>query len=566
MDALSAKFDPRTVMDRQAALAPGGARPLLTTWLGDLLERRWRWAAGLLGGIYLLSFNGLWRAEPDSALYLCVARNLAGGQGYTYHGSIETLAYPGLPVLLAATFKVFGSETLWPANLMMLVMGMIALALTYRLMNLYAGRRTAIIVTLGMAATKLFFRYCFQIMTDMPFLAGVLAVLCGFEALFGPQSAWSTKPTPSQSPSAPAVHRGRWYDWALIVLGMADVVTMRPTMLAFVPVVILVAIVTAWRRGFAWRVVGVVGLLLAGVAAFYRLDPRRAGVSQLDGYEQFVLSQFRNPTAEFLVVWQNFQDMLNIHLAAAMFAQHLYWLSAPVAIAILGVGMGLAARRPLWGLWVASTVGVMLLVLPHDRYVLAVLPLLEYAWWLILTWVNRKLPSPWANPVVAVLLLWQLLFNLSGVGGFMIEQRAIPFLDSHHPSALLAKFGRLVHDQILVRGYVGDPALEEMGRLIHDQVPPGAWVLAPAKDARVLSWYSGRRVVEQADLPSIDFSRQTLYVMIDPADSNSGTWERQQAAANHFTVLPASDNAKVDRPAPNPALKLHRCVPKSSGG
>jgi hypothetical protein len=563
MDAVSAKINLRETLDSRASGAQAGGRALLTTRLGDLLERRWRWPAGIMAAIYLLTFNGQWRPEPDSALYLCVARNLAEGRGYTYHGSIETLAYPGLPLLLAGTFKIFGTGTLWPANLMMLVLGMIALALTYRLMNLFAGRRTAIIVTLGMAATKLFFRYCFEIMTDMPFLTGVLAVLCGFEALFGPQS--SLAPV---SPATLPAHRGRWYDWALIIIGMADVVTMRPTMLAFVPVVILVALVTAWRRGFAWRVAGVVGLLLASVAVFYILDPRRAAGSQLDVYEQSVLSQFRNPRLELLVIWQNLLDMLNIHLAAAMFGQHLFWVSIPATIAILGVGMSLVIQRPLWGLWVASTVGVMLLVLPHDRYVLAVLPLLEYAWWLIVCWLNRKLPSPWGNPVAAVLLLWQLVFNLMPIGGYVIEQRTLPYLDQRHLDQYkaLAKFGHLVHDEFLRRGYLGGVGLADMGRLIRDKVPADAWVLAPTKTARELSWYSARRVVEQTDIPSIDLSKQDLYLMVDPDDVMSKAWELQTAAANHFTVLPAADDARIERPAPDHPLRLRHCVLTPPGG
>src|SRR4051812_49038531 len=35
--------------------------------------------------LYFLGFNGQWRLEPDSALYLTIGRNLAEGRGYTYH-------------------------------------------------------------------------------------------------------------------------------------------------------------------------------------------------------------------------------------------------------------------------------------------------------------------------------------------------------------------------------------------------------------------------------------------------------------------------------------------------
>src|SRR5688572_28825078 len=53
---------------------------------------------------YLLGFNGQWRPEPDSALYLTIGRNLALGAGYTYHGAPHRLVFPGLPWLFAALF------------------------------------------------------------------------------------------------------------------------------------------------------------------------------------------------------------------------------------------------------------------------------------------------------------------------------------------------------------------------------------------------------------------------------------------------------------------------------
>jgi type VI protein secretion system component VasF len=48
--------------------------------------------------LYALGFNGQWRMEPDSALYLTIGRNLAEGRGYTYHGAHHHLAYPGPPL------------------------------------------------------------------------------------------------------------------------------------------------------------------------------------------------------------------------------------------------------------------------------------------------------------------------------------------------------------------------------------------------------------------------------------------------------------------------------------
>src|SRR5262245_52719526 len=79
--------------------------------------------------MYLLGFNGQWRMEPDSALYLSIGRNLAEGRGYMYHGRLDRLAYPGMPWVHAAFFKMFPSGTLVPVHVFMLACALATLAL-----------------------------------------------------------------------------------------------------------------------------------------------------------------------------------------------------------------------------------------------------------------------------------------------------------------------------------------------------------------------------------------------------------------------------------------------------
>src|SRR5947199_57359 len=85
----------------------------------------------LLAVAYLISFNGQWRIEPDSALYLSLARNLAEGKGYTYLGAPHHLAYPGLPAVFAVLMKICGARAMWPEDLAMLVFATAALILTF---------------------------------------------------------------------------------------------------------------------------------------------------------------------------------------------------------------------------------------------------------------------------------------------------------------------------------------------------------------------------------------------------------------------------------------------------
>ena len=109
----------------RAALAPAPQYLLqpdkLLNWVD--VHRRKLLAALLV--LYALGFNGQWRMEPDSALYLTIGRNLAEGRGYTYHGEHHHLAYPGLPWLFAANFKLFGAGTLLPAHALLLLCGLL---------------------------------------------------------------------------------------------------------------------------------------------------------------------------------------------------------------------------------------------------------------------------------------------------------------------------------------------------------------------------------------------------------------------------------------------------------
>src|SRR5580658_9884577 len=61
-------------------------------WLIEFLDR-YRMAIWVaIGAMYVLGFNGQWLLQPDSALYLCLARNLARGRGYTFGGILHDTA------------------------------------------------------------------------------------------------------------------------------------------------------------------------------------------------------------------------------------------------------------------------------------------------------------------------------------------------------------------------------------------------------------------------------------------------------------------------------------------
>jgi hypothetical protein len=437
------------------------------------VDRNRRWLLTAMLAVYLLSFNGRWRIEPDSALYLTIARNLAQGQGYSYHGQLNRLAYPGLPVLLAGTFWIFGIGAMWPAHVLMLLFGAAVVWLTFRLIHIHAGRPTAVLVTCLVGFSYSCVRYSLELRNDMPFLTGAMAALCGFEGIF-----CRSRLEPRHEFETAKAKRRLKVDWLLLTGGLILAAAMRPTALAFLPIVmggIVLRLRNSRPRSLVLTVLGCAGLLLL----VFALDPRRAGGSLvLDSYEQDLYVRMTNHLGELLrtVATRNLPQIVR-SAPAAMFGHELGpGLNVLATIALLGSGLYLARRRGIWGAWVLATVAMMLVSLPRDRYFLAVLPLLAYGWWLLCTAVSRRLPRPQRQWALAGLLLLWTGPNLGKIVGLIIEQRRSPFLAHYHQGHYLP--------------------IVQAAKELEKQVGPNDVVLCPAGMGRILSYLSDRRVME----------------------------------------------------------------------
>jgi hypothetical protein len=462
---------------------------------------------GLLA-LYVLGFNGHWRAEPDSALYLNLGRNLATGNGYTYLGQPHKLAYPGLPMMLAGFFKAFGIHNLLPAHIAMFSIGLATLGLVYRLFWLHTGRPTAVLITLLVGLTRMFYRYCFQIMTDMPFLLGIMMFLVGYEAIcisYGVRARNSITNEPRSVPT----YRARWYDWALMPLGLAIVIVMRPTWWAFVPAVILATGLVIFRRQsmlthrrIGWGI-GVAAIVLMLVAAFFWFDPRQLAheEGQPIAYEQVVFTQFtRDLPLHMKQVLANVRKIFSeITVDSILGIEFGYGVDNVLALAILLCGLLLIRERELWGIWIAAMIALSALVIAVDRYFLAVLPLMIYGLWNALRWVNHRLPGKYANWVFWILLAHVTLPNFVRVVDTMIEQRHSGFLKHY-------KSGRYL-------------PMYKMAREIDAKLESPVLVIAPSKQGRIMTWYTKRWVIELADPFPIEHFQGKIYVLMDPDDA-----------------------------------------------
>src|SRR3954470_17973127 len=198
---------------------PGDDVNRLTQFVARSSKFLWLYVALL----YLVSFNGQWRIGLDSANYRGLANSLASGRGYAFGEWAPHNVYPGFPVLLASLQKLFGTGALAPC-LAMLGMSVLTLLVTYRLVRLHFPKWVAVTVTFGLATNSWYLQQTSELMTDVPFLLGVVTALYGWDLLRlreGP--------------------RGR--SIAILAVGLTIAATTRPTFL------ILVA---AWGVACTW--------------------------------------------------------------------------------------------------------------------------------------------------------------------------------------------------------------------------------------------------------------------------------------------------------------------------
>ena len=484
----------RATEQKQPAQKPH--QPLLCDVVLQLVDRYRYWLFLLVAAFYVAAFNGQWRMEPDAALYLSIGRNLAHGLGFTYLGRPNHLAYPGWPSLIAITFKLFGTASLIPVHVVMLLLAWAALALTYRLFLLHSGRPTAVMVTLGLGMTKTFFCYGFELWSDMPFTVGVMAFLAGYEALMRRAEIRAAQRTGD----APARERPRvyWYDWLLLVAGLGTAIVMRPTMWPLLAAIFATIAYRAIRRQMRWKTLAVAAALLVVFAAVVlMMDPRRSASHEQFGdvYERAMLQRFTAgpPGALRQQILQNVDDLVRRAASDALVELRAGPINPMLGLLVLALGVSLLFSRPLWGLWFCFLMATLLLTTPIVRYFLPVIPLLVYAWWKTMVALNRKLPRPWGNIALAVLMTFGTAVNGSKIIGVITQQRRAPFLNTYD------------------RGTYA--AVPDVARRLKSTVDNNAMVFARAPYGRVLSYLSQRAVVGTRETPVEILQKHKIYVL-----------------------------------------------------
>ena len=508
-------------------------------------RNRW-WLFAAVAVLYALGFTGRWRAAPDTALYMELGRNLSEGKGFVYHGVKHNWYEPGLPYVINLSFRWFGVDNFVPLSLFMLACGAASLLLAHHLFRLHAGRPTAVVMTVLLGAAETFYRYCFQIVTDTPALVGILAFLLGYEALV---RDGGTRPR----------RWGPWWGWAFIAFGTVAMVALRPTVMTFLGALGLATLYHLVRGPDRLRHV-LIGVVAVGcVFAFRAADPRRSSPGEAayrEGMLKTLLTEKRGWAIERSLT-RFVPEMLSEHTPEAVFGIEFGTVTDQVvSVVTIALGLALATRRPLWGLWVAATVGQMAFWLPRERYYLPILPLLQFALWRAALWLEARTPNPRQGKLAfAAVALLLLIPNVIQDGNFIWEQqwRGVSRTDLRDPTG---------------------EALVKMGALIRDNVGEEDAVLA--EPGRQLTYFSRRKVVApptslrqppsermlqrvRADLLS---ARQLYAVMPE-------TWDIPHVK-NLMDELGMELGPEVGRVEqrpwknrPQPTLVLHRLVPKS---
>lgn len=500
------------------ALGVGGGASRTVEAFKAWVDRNRRWLLIGVIALHVLAFNGQWRIGKDTALYVGIGRSLAAGEGFVHGRGLEGRANPGLPYLVAASYRIFGERTLWPVVLLMSLAGLAILGLTYRLFLLHADRPTAVIVTVLLGITASFFKNTLEVLTDIPFMLGLMLMLVGYESL---------------------LRRTRvWLSAAMMAVGIALMAAFKLTVLVPVAALVITLAIHALRSGHRWRYVAGLAVIVVALASIRLMDPRSAEGEFLQPKEREILHKLGPGLGETLHRTATFclpDLLLDTAPEAAFGIKFGHWIiTGAVGVLVLAVGVSVIRYRLLWGVMVAGFIAQWLLFLPGTRYMLPVLPLIIFGWWGATQWLCVRVGERRAWLVLTVMLgLWGVN-NLGRSVSYVYDQRHVPFYDHLHSG----RFEKL-------------PA---MGAWIDATLPAGAVVVTRGEWVAALQHFADRRALSQRSLDQAEPTSGEVYLLGPPDEPL-----REAMEARGWRV--ADPLEEIEREHHSKPLVLRRVLP-----
>jgi hypothetical protein len=456
---------------------------------------RWRWLFfTMVGVLILLAFNGRWRIGRDSAAYRGLGHHLALTGEYRFRDKLKATIYsdqqdtryPGMPMLLAGLERAFGrSDT--AAVLAVTLMAIATLLLTYWLVKPTVPMWLAVAATFGMGANGRFLEHANEVLSDVPFLLGVVLSLFAFDRLQKARSA-----------------RSRALEMTLLVFGLIFAAAMRPTFWILALALVVTCIWGLFRPTHAGQkpedapsrrlaCVLTLAVLLVAAGVFAMGDLRGPNSS---GYEHKMSARFHDFQNKVLdPLPGNVYAVLEQTLPESFFGTQLgpgfipvgnnHWigLSAIFSMILIVSGVWLVRRNVMWGLMVLFTVVTMGSIGSVPRYFIMILPLMLIGWGLHINWLADRFKAFGAKECIAFAGLGMVVIpNLISCANLIREQRGFS-----RPQEGLKHVG-------FAAAYHGGAwqGVEEVAKMIKDHVKPDQKVFGP--EATVLTFLSDKDV------------------------------------------------------------------------
>lgn len=363
---------------------------------------RWRWwcFTGLVV-LYGLGINGRWRIASDSALYVLQAREIGHGPEAATDWGVGATP-PGLPAIIAAA----GGSANGITTGFMLAITALVLWLTYRLFVEHADRPTATLMVMLVGLSGLVYEVSFRLLTELPFMAGLLLVLWGHER---------------------RLKRKDGLAWALgmMAVGVLWMAAFRSVAAVVVGAYVLAEIVRVIGRGDQRRL----GFALIGLAtaAGILLWAGSAAIRDDAGFFLRTLGA-KSPEAW----WMSVSLLMTEALPEAVFGQDvppiLAWPTSLLAVAAMVM---LVRARLLWGVLLGVMLVQWVVFLSNPRYVLPVLPLVLFGVWRSGVGGLGRWGEPWRGIGFGVLALAVVGANVSSVVNLIGEQRSAAFYETY---------------------------------------------------------------------------------------------------------------------------------------
>lgn len=500
-------------VDADANVAASPPADRASAALLGFADRHRRWLPVALAVWFLAFFTGRWRPEPDGAVALTVGRSIARGEGFTHPDGLEAPLSSGLPWVAAWGFGLLGEDSVLLPLLAIAACWALGLGLWFVLVRRVAGRPTAVVMTALLGLSESWMSFALAVRADLPFAAGVVAVLLGWELLRPPTAPLAMRARDTQTPPA---RTGP----GLLCLGAGlGLCALSRSVWVVVAAALGACLLLETARRRRWKTLAGLALAapVAGAIAWLGSGAVRDDAAVLLG------RLARDPGKELSEAFTSrLADLVAESLPEGVFALDVGPIATTTTSALLVCGLALAATRPLRPLW---------LVLPavfsaqwlaygvHDRYALPLVPLLLLAWW---TLAVRIESAGFARntPVLSPLLRWAVVPALVTVVGMNLVDLADRFKEqrSADPVAAMEK-GEL-------------RPIAEAAAWLRERTSARTAVLAGNDHATTLAFLADRRVLSGRELEKNPGDLPATMLALEPLDARA----RRAAEATGWSI------------------------------